>query len=84
MDSARTLIAELQSSISQAKAPGFDFLLILIIVVVIAGVGAFIYLMWPSEEGFSPQKVWKPGKEDSVVSKILEKIKRKKEPYGGR
>ena len=84
LDSAKALIAELQSSISQAKAPGIDFLLILIIVVVIAGIGAFIYLMWPSEEGFSPQKGWKPEKDDSIVNKILEKIKRKKKPYDGR
>ncbi len=84
LDSVKSLAAELQTSIAQAKAPGLDLVLIIIVIVIIAAVGIFAYLMWPSPEegGFSLKKGWQKEKEeDSVITNLLQKIKKKKGGY---
>jgi hypothetical protein len=81
LDNAKILVDELKSSIEKAKNPGIDIVLILVIVIVIAAVCVFIYLMLPTEEGFSLRTGWKTSKEDSIMNKILEKLKQKKEKH---
>lgn len=82
LDSAKALIANLQSAISASKAPGADFVLIAIIVIVVVAIAILVYLMWPAGEGFSPKKGWQSEKEKSITDKILEKIRKKKASYG--
>lgn len=80
LDSVKSLVADLQASITKAKEPGLDIFLIVIVLVVIIGIGVFLYLMWPTREGFRPQKGWQePKKEESAIKKILQKLKRKRE-----
>ncbi len=83
LDSAKTLLAELQASISTAKPPELDVGLVVIVVVIIVAVGIFAYMMWPSgDEGFSLRKGWKKEEtKESAIDAMIQKLKKKKEGY---
>ena len=53
---------------------------IVVVLIIVVGIGILLYLLWPTGEGFHPQKGWQePKKEASTINKILQKLKRKRE-----
>ena len=80
LDSVRSLVTDVQASITQSKEPGFNIFLIVVVLIIIISIGILLYLLWPTGEGFHPQKGWQePKKEASTINKILQKLKRKRE-----